>query len=232
MRLLLSSSSKQHGSGYLDHCADEIIDFLGQAKQVAFIPFALHDWEAYSAAVAARFRKMEFDLSGVHQAGDARGTIAAAEAIFVGGGNTFRLLNELYNQDLLQIMWEKVASGTPYIGSSAGTGIAGPTIKTTNDMPIVYPPSFDALNLVPFNLNCHYLDPDPKSRHQGETREQRLKEFHEMNDPPVLALREGAMLRVEGKRATLKGNVNARLFLKARPPVEFEPGADLSFLLS
>lgn len=231
MRLLLISNSTQYGSGYLDHCSDEIKNFLGTAQQVAFVPFALHDWDAYTNTVRERFRKMGLEVSGIHENHTPLKNVENAEAIFVGGGNTFRLLNELYQQKLISPIRQRVLEGMPYIGSSAGTNVACVSIKTTNDMPIVYPPSFEALNLLPFNINPHYLDPDPNSKHQGETREQRIKEFHEMNDNPVVGLREGSVLRVENNQITLKGSTNARLFRKGRAPIEFKPGDDMSFLI-
>ncbi|MFQ5709746.1 MAG: dipeptidase PepE [bacterium] len=231
MRLLLISNSTQHGSSYLDHCAEEIQDFLGNARRVAFVPFALYDWEAYTDTVRARLQQLGFEVTGVHEQGQAQRTLEDADAIFIGGGNTFRLLNQLYQQKLLTVIRERVREGMPYIGASAGTGVACVTIKATNDMPIVYPPSFGALDLVPFNINCHYIDPDPNSKHQGETRAQRIKEFHEENENPVVGLREGALLRVENNAITLKGRANARLFRKGEEAVEYESGADLSFLV-
>src|SRR5688572_19159609 len=175
MRLLLISSSTVHGYGYLDHPEAEIKSFLGERKRVAFVPFAIQDHDAYIAKVSERFGRMGFDIVGVRSWQDLEG----AEAVFVGGGNTFRLLKGMGEHDLLRLLREKVRSGLPYIGSSAGSNIAAPTIKTTNDMPIVQPPSFEALNLVPFQINPHYLDTDPKSTHMGETREQRLQEYLE-----------------------------------------------------
>jgi dipeptidase E len=144
--------------------------------------------------------------------------------MFVGGGNTFRLLNTLYYYELLPWIRERVRTGMPYMGASAGSNIAGPTIKTTNDMPIVQPPSFDALGLVPFQINPHYLDADPNSTHMGETREQRLREYLEENEVPVVAIREAAMIRVEGDVVTLEGNAGARIFRRGREPYEIEPG--------
>lgn len=231
MRLLLISNSMQYGSGYLDHCADEIKDFLGNIKHVVFVPFALHDWDAYTNIAGERLQKMGFEVSGVQEKNTPHKNIENAEAIFIGGGNTFRLLNQLYKLNLVSLIRQRVVAGMPYIGSSAGTNVACVSIKTTNDMPIVYPPAFEALNLVPFNINPHYIDPDPNSKHQGETREQRIKEFHEMNDNPVLGLREGSMLRVENGEIILKGSTNARLFRKGGEPIEFKPGDDMSFLI-
>ena len=154
-----------------------------------------------------------------------------ADAVFVGGGNTFRLLDALYRTGLLQAIRSRVTDGMRYIGSSAGTNVATATIKTTNDMPIVMPPSFDALALVPFQINPHYLAPDPASTHMGETREERLMQFHEENDTPVLSLREGCMLRVEGEALELRGTTDARLFRAGRSPAEYAPPCDMSFLL-
>jgi dipeptidase E len=230
-RLLLISNSTQHGSGYLDHCEAEIRDFLGGLGRVLFVPFALHDQDAYAARARERFSRMGYRLDSIHEAADPGRAAAAAEAFFVGGGNTFRLLARLYELDLIEPIRRRVERGAPYIGASAGSNVACVTIKTTNDMPIVQPPSFDALGLVPFNLNCHYLDPDPTSTHQGETRELRIREFHEMNEPDVLGIREGAMLRVEPPRVELRGRAGARLFRRGAAPAEHPPGARLDSLL-
>ena len=232
MKLLLISSSTVHGSGYLDHCAEEIRNFLGQLERILFVPFALKDREAYTARAAERLGQMGYAVDGLHRERDPQGAVARAEAIFVGGGNTFRLLDALYRQDLLQPIRERVLAGAPYVGSSAGSNVACVTIKTTNDMPIVYPPSLDALNLVPFNINPHYLDPNPDSTHMGETRDTRIREFHEENDPAVVGLREEAMLRIEGPRVMLKGTRGARVFVKGEEPRELPPGARLDFLLA
>ena len=230
-RLLLISSSVHHGGGYLDHCEEEIAGFLGNVGRILFVPFALHRLDDCAARARERFAAMGYGLNSVHEAADPRGAVAEAEAVFIGGGNTFRLLDRLYRLELIDPLRRRVAAGMPYVGASAGSNVACATIRTTNDMPIVQPPGFDALNLVPFNLNPHYLDPDPDSTHQGETREQRILQFHEENDRIVLGLREGSMLRVEGSSARLLGSTSARVFRKDREPREFAPGAELDFLL-
>jgi dipeptidase E len=227
-RILLISNSTLFGSGYLDHAEAEIRDFLGDVKRVLFVPFALYDRDAYAAMANERFKRMGYELTSVHdRVADRFQAVAETDAIFIGGGNTFRLLKTLYDQLLLGPIRQRVAEGMPYIGSSAGSNVAGPTIKTTNDMPIVQPPSFDALGLVSFQLNPHYLDPDPNSKHMGETREKRIQEFLEENDTPVLGLREGAMARYENGSTILKGSTGARIFRKGQTPVETLPGDQL-----
>ncbi len=219
MRLLLISSSNVHGFGYLDHAEAEIRD-LG-AKRIAFAPFALADYDAYTEKVRERFARMETDVIQLKSARDLDGV----DALFVGGGNTFRLLKTMYDLSLLDPIRLRVRSGAlAYIGSSAGTNIAGPTIKTTNDMPIVEPPSFDSLGLVAFQLNPHYLDPDPASTHKGETREERILQFLEENAAPVVGLREPSMLRIVDDAVTLAGTATARIFRRGQPPVEVDPG--------
>src|SRR5690242_14403429 len=230
-RVLLISNSTLFGSGYLDHAETEIRDFLGDIERVLFVPFALYDRDAYALSARDRFRRMGYELSSVHNAVDRFQAVAETEAIFIGGGNTFRLLKTLYDQSLLDPIRQRVAAGMPYIGSSAGSNVAGPTIKTTNDMPIVQPPSFDALGLVSIQLNPHYLDPDPNSKHMGETREKRILEFLEENDTPVLGLREGAIARFENGTTVLKGSTGARIFRRGQDPVETLPGDRLDELL-
>lgn len=221
MRLLLISSSTVHGYGYLDHPESEMRDFLGSKKRVAFVPFAIHDREAYTAKVRERLGKMGLEVSQVKSAKDLDGV----DAVFVGGGNTFRLLKALHELDLVKAIRDRVRAGLPYLGSSAGSNIAAPTIKTTNDMPIVQPPTFEALNLVPFQINPHYLDADPSSTHMGETREQRLNEYLEENTIPVVAIREGSMLRVENGVTTTVGLKPTRIFRRGIEPVELPPGS-------
>jgi dipeptidase E len=229
-RILLISNSTLYGSGYLDHAESEIRDFLGNIGKALFIPFALYDRDAYARTARERFEKMGYSLQSIHKTADSRQAVNDAEAIFIGGGNTFRLLKALYDEDLLQPIRQRVLEGMPYIGSSAGSNIAGPTIKTTNDMPIVQPPSFNALDLVPFQINPHFLDPDPNSTHKGETREERILQFLEENDTPVAGLREGAMVRAENGSYVLKGSSGARIFRKGHEPVEAKPGEKLDHL--
>lgn len=215
MRLLLISSSNVYGYGYLDHAEPFIREFLGTSRRVAFIPFAASDHAGYVKIVRERFAKMEIEVGE---------EIDGADALFIGGGNTFRLLNTLYERKLLDAIRERVRGGMPYIGSSAGTNIAAPTIKTTNDMPVIWPPSLDSFGFVPFQINPHYLDPDPASKHQGETREERIRDFHDDNDTPVVGLREGSLLQVEDARVQLAGSSPARIFVKGNAPYELEPG--------
>src|ERR1051325_1289194 len=226
-RVLLISNSTLYGSGYLDHAAAEISNFLGSAKSVLFVPYALYDRDAYALQAQKRFEKMGFDLNSIHTASDPTRAVNDAEAVFIGGGNTFRLLKALYDFDLIERLRLRVAEGMPYVGSSAGSNVAGPTIKTTKDVPIVQPPSFDALGLVPFQISPHYLDPDPNSTHMGETQEERILQFLEENDTPVAGLREGAIVRSENSATILKGSSGARIFRKGMAPVEVLPGAQL-----
>jgi dipeptidase E len=231
-RLLLLSNSVQHGRDYLDHAASAIQDFVGRSvARVLFVPYAIGDWDGYAKTVRPAFEQMGYALDSIHDAADAREAVRKAQTLFIGGGNTFRLLDTLYAEDLLAVIRERVAAAMPYLGASAGTNVACRSIKTTNDMPIIYPPSFDALSLVPFNINPHYQDPDPTSTHQGEPREKRIAEFHELNDRPVVGLREGAWLRIEGGAVSLGGCTAARLFQRARAPVEYAVGSRMDFLL-
>ena len=230
-RLLLISNSTLHGSGYLDHAEQEIRETLGSSKRVLFVPFALYDRDAYAAQARKRFETMGYELDSIHEFADAKNAVNRAEAIFVGGGNTFRLLQSLYQADLLLPVRRRVAEGMLYIGSSAGAVVAAPTIKTTNDMPIVQPPSFDSFGLIRFQINAHYLDPDPNSTHMGETREVRLNQFLEENETPVVGLREGCMIRVEQGVHLLQGTTRARIFRRGFEPVEAQPGSTIDDLI-
>jgi dipeptidase E len=228
-KLLLISSSNVHGRSYLDHVESDIRDLLGSIRKVLFVPFALYDRDAYAAKAGGRFAQMGFKLDSAHQTSNPRRVVEEAEAIFIGGGNTFRLLKALYDYDLLEVVRRRVEEGIPFIGSSAGSIVACPTLKTTKDMPVVQPPSFDALHLVGFQISPHYLDPDPASTHMGETQEERIMQYHEENDRPVVGLREGTLLRVQQGTVVLQGNHTARIFRRGEPPIEVPPGTQLSF---
>lgn len=229
---LLISNSTLHGSGYLEHCRDAITQFLGEKpRKVLFFPFALADHEGYAQKARTAFESFGHSLTSAHEANDKKKAVENAEAIFIGGGNTFRLLKALYDNDVIETIRKRVLEdGVPYIGTSAGSNVACCTIKTTNDMPIVFPPSFDALQIVPFNINAHYIEPVEGSTHMGETREERIRQFHEENDKPVVGLPEGAMLRCEGETITLQGGSGV-LFAQGKEKQNLEQGADLSFLL-
>jgi len=234
-KLLLISNSTLHGSGYLDHCSDEIKKFLGEIENVLFIPYARPSGithEEYTKIARKRFKKMGYNLSGIHEYANPRDVVKSAESIFIGGGNTFVLINALYKNNLIDIIRKRVNEGIPYIGTSAGSNVACKSIKTTNDMPIIYPPSFEGLNLVSFNINPHYIDPDPNSKHMGETRETRIKEFHFYNDTKVVGLREGAILLINNRKMTLKGSTGAIVFKKDGKQEEYKQGDSLDFLLN
>jgi dipeptidase E len=230
-RILLISNSTVHRRGYLDHVEDEIKTFLGPAKTVLFFPFALHDRDDYAAKAKSRFAAMGYSLESAHATKNPKKAIEQTDAIFIGGGNTFRLLKALQDLELLEPIRRKVNSGAPYIGSSAGSNVAGPTIKTTKDMPIVQPRSFDSLGLIPFQISPHYLDPDPNSTHMGETQEERILQFLEENETPVVGIREGAWLLIEKGAVTLKGEIGARIFRRDHASVEVTPGAEISGLV-
>lgn len=230
-RILLVSSSTCHPGGFLDHAENELRDFLGTARRVLFLPWALRDRDAYAEKVRERLGRMGYEVESAHGAKEPTRAVETAEAVFAGGGNTFRLLKKMYELDLLVPLRRRVWEGMPYVGSSAGSNVAGVTIRTTNDMPIVEPPSLAALAIVPFNLNPHYLDPDPTSTHKGETREERIAQFHEENDQAVVGLRESAMLQIEGNGMHVRGGAAARIFRKGHPPFEADPGDRLDFLL-
>ncbi len=229
--LLLLSTSRVHGTAYLEHAASEFKDFLGKAQRVLFVPYALKDHDAYTAKARAAFEAMGYDLDSIHESAAPKQAIERAEALFCGGGNTFRLLDALDRHDLLGLIRQRVSEGLLYSGASAGSNVACPTIRTTNDMPIVEPRSLQALGLVAFQINPHYVDPEPGSKHMGETREERLLQFHEENDAPVVGLREGALLRVTDASVMLKGVSGARIFRRQQVPVEVPPGTALESLL-
>ncbi len=229
-KILIASTSTIYGSGYLEYLLNELSVFFENAKTIVFVPYARPSgisFDAYTTIAAKAFAKIDKNITGIHTFDDPKGAITNAEGIFVGGGNTFVLLNTLYKFNLLKPIKGAVTKGTPYLGTSAGSNICGLTIQTTNDMPIVYPPNFNALGLVPFNINPHYLDPDYNSKHMGETRETRIKEFHNYNSQPVIGLREGSWLHVNDKNIYLKGNLSARVFKYNAFPYEIDSGTNL-----
>jgi dipeptidase E len=220
-----------HGGGYLEHVSDELHDFWGDQRNVLFVPFALHDRDGYAAKVSSALTAFGLRVESLHAAADPKQAVGAADAIFIGGGNTFRLLRALQDLELIGSIQTKVLSGIPYVGSSAGSNVAAPTIKTTNDMPIVQPRSFDALNLVPFQICPHYRDPDPSSTHMGETQEDRIIQFLEENETPVVALREGAWIRCERESVVVGGLTCARIFKRDQSPIEVNAGVEISQLV-
>jgi len=228
IRLLLLGSSAVYGGGYLAHAEEEIRDFLGSIRSLLFVPYALSGRDAYAERVVEHFAELGFACSSIHRAVDPGGAVDTAEAIYLGGGNTFRLLKTLHELGLVERIRRRVLAGMPYMGVSAGGNVACPTIRTTNDMPIVQPPTFDAMALFPYQLNQHYVEPPSDSTHMGETRDERLLQYLEDNERPVIALREGAMLRVEQGVIHLKGLVGARIFRRGVSPYDIQPPATIS----
>lgn len=229
-KIIIASTSTVHNSGYLEYILPRLSSFFSDVKRIVFIPYARPSgisYDAYTAIAAKGFASIGINVKGIHEFKDPKEAIANAEGIFTGGGNTFELVNQLYQHDVLEALSQVVLSGTPYLGTSAGSNICGLTMMNTNDMPIVYPPSFKTLGFIPFNINAHYLDPDPTSKHMGETRETRIKEYHVFNDTPVLGLREGSWLEVIGTTITLKGNLTARLFRKGEKAVELDSESEI-----
>jgi dipeptidase E len=225
-RLLLLSNSMNYGQEFLEHAVADIKDFLGtEVKRVLFVPFAgvTRSYDEYAAAVSGRFEEMGYELDSVHRAADTVKAVRRAEAIAVGGGNTFHLLRELYRTGLVESIRERVEAGVPYVGWSAGSNIACPTIRTTNDM---------AFNFVPFQINPHYTD-EKLTGHSGETREQRIAEFIKANPgATVVGLREGSILRIEGQKVKLLGEKTARIFRSGEDAREIRPSDSLEFLLT
>lgn len=234
MKLLLISNSTMPGEPYLDYPKFEIKKFLGNKPVTAlFIPYAAvtFSFDAYAQKVEERFSEVGHHITSIHLLKDPVNAVKNAEAIVVGGGNTWHLVRMMHDQRIMPAIREKVLTGTPYIGWSAGSNVACPTLRTTNDMPVIDPDGFSCLNLVPFQINPHYLDAHP-SGHGGETREQRIEEFIEINPGVfVVGLREGTMLRLKNSELELIGNRNARIFKKGNSPIEVSPGKDLNFLL-
>lgn len=233
-KILIASTSTVHGSGFLDYLLPHLEEHFKDTTEVLFIPYARPggiSFEDYTKKARDAFKKINKTVKGLHEFTNVKEALNNAKGIFVGGGNTFVLVNQLYKNDLIKTLQKVVLNGTPYLGTSAGSNICGLTMNTTNDMPIVYPPSFKTLSLVPFNINPHYLDPDPSSTHMGETRETRIQEFHKFNTQPVIGLREGSFLKVLNEDIVLKGHLSARVFLHDKQPYEIEANTNLNFLM-
>ncbi|GFZ80397.1 dipeptidase E [Aquaticitalea lipolytica] len=231
--IIIASTSTIHGSGYLEYILDELKSFFKHTDDILFIPFARpggisHD--EYTKKANEAFSKIGKKARGIHEFENPIEALKNAKGIFTGGGNTFVLVTQLYKFNLIEPLKDVIQNGTPYLGTSAGSNICGLTINTTNDMPIVYPPSFKTLGLVPFNINPHYLDPEPNSKHMGETRETRIQEFHAFNSPPVVGLREGSWLQVKDESIVLKGSLSARIFEYNKSPYEVESNTELNTL--
>ena len=232
-QILIASTSTVHGSGFLDYLLDALEIHFRNVETILFIPFARPggiSHEAYTDIVQLAFSKIGKTVKGLHEFENPIEAVKNAKGIFTGGGNTFVLVDQLYKMDLMKDLKYAIESGTPYVGTSAGSNICGLTIGTSNDMPIAYPKSFQTLGVVLFNINPHYLDPDPSSTHMGETRETRIQEFHHFNSQPVIGLREGSYLEVIGSKIILKGSLTARVFEKNKTPYEIKPESDVSGL--
>lgn len=232
--LIIASTSTIYNQGYLEYLLPELVEHFKDIDQILFVPYARPggiSHQEYTQKVAEVFNKINKKIVGLHQFENPVEAIENAKGIFTGGGNTFLLVDMLYKTNVIGVLEKVLKQGTPYIGTSAGSNITGLTIQTTNDMPIIYPPSFKTMGLVPFNINPHYLDPEVNSTHMGETRETRIKEFHKINTQPVLGLREGSWLEVKGDSIMLKGSLTARWFTAQNQPIEIESGTDLSSLL-
>lgn len=230
--VILASTSSLFGETYLAYLKTEVEALFQGVSELVFIPYARpgglsHD--DYTQKVADFFETIGIRVKGLHSFESPADALKNAKALFTGGGNTFLLVKQLHDQGLMTVLKDTVSLGVPYLGTSAGSNIGGVNMQNTNDMPIVYPPSFNTMGLIPFNLNAHYLDPDLNSKHNGETRETRIKEFHVFNQVPVLGLREGSWIRVKGDRITTEGMFSSRIFLPGLQPFEIQPGTVCSF---
>jgi dipeptidase E len=230
MNIILASTSTLYGGQYLEYLKAELVNLFAGIDEIIFIPFARPggiSHEDYTKKAKDFFSTISINVRDIHEYQDKAAAIHAAKGFFTGGGNTFLLVKTLHESGLMTILKDNVESGKPYLGCSAGSNIGGINMKTTNDMPIVYPPSFDCMGLVPFNINPHYLDPNPEIKHNGETRETRIKEFLTQNDIKVVGLREGSWIRRINNRITVEGSELTRIFEKGKEPYEIKPGTEL-----
>lgn len=231
--LIIASTSTLHGSGFLEYLLPILREQFSQTDEILFIPYARPGgitYVEYTNKAKSTFSKIDKKLRGIHEFENPIKAIKEARGIFTGGGNTFVLVKKLYENKLVSVLQKVINRGIPYLGTSAGSNICGLTMHNTNDMPIVYPPSFKTLGLVPFNINPHYLDPEPNSTHMGETRETRILEFHRFNTPPVIGLRESSYLEVKEDDIILRGSLSARIFEHNKTPYEIETNSNLNFL--
>lgn len=230
-KLILASTSTLCGQDYLKYLVPALKIHFSHVQRLLFIPFARPgglSHERYTERVQDVFKELDIQVRGLHEFDDPIAAVKGAQGIFTGGGNTFLLVNEIYKRQLMPVLRTALFNGTPYLGTSAGSNICGITMQTTNDMPIVYPPSFKTLGAVPFNINAHYLDPDANGTHMGETRETRIKEYHKFNTPPVVGLREGSWLKVADKIITVNGPHDARIFTQNEKPYEVPSGGKIT----
>lgn len=230
MNIILASTSTLFGGNYLEYLKPEIQNLFSETNEIIFVPFARPggiSHEEYTKKAREFFTQINIKVKGLHEFEDKIEAVNNAKGIFTGGGNTFLLVKTLHEENLMEVLKENVENGTPYLGCSAGSNIGGLNMKTTNDMPIVYPPSFECMGLVPFNVNPHYLDPNPDLKHNGETRETRIKEFLTQNNTKVVGLREGNWIRKIGQKITVEGKELTRIFEKNKEPYEIAPGTEL-----
>ena len=230
--LIVASTSTIHGGTYLSYLFPEIAQLFSETEEVLFIPYARPSGishNKYTEIAQEAFSKIGKKVIGIHSLENPVEAVNNAKGIFIGGGNTFVLVSELYRKNTLEVLRKVIFDGLPYLGTSAGSNICGITMNTTNDMPILYPPSFKTLGIVPFNINPHYLDPDPSSKHMGETRETRINEFHTQSTIPVIGIREGSWLQVKNDTILLKGTHSARIFEQNKKPYEIETETILKF---
>lgn len=230
---ILASTSTLFGQTYLAYLQPAMKTLYAGTDEIVFVPFARpggisHD--DYTSRAAEAFAAAGIRVRGLHTFSDPATAIKNAKGFFTGGGNTFLLVKQLHELGLMHVLRDAVNDGAPYMGCSAGSNIGGVTMQNTNDMPIVYPPSFETMGLIPFNLNPHYLDPQPGSQHMGETRETRIREYHTQNTTPVLGLREGSWIYAQGNALTLEGTLSARIFEAGKDPYELPAGSSLAYL--
>lgn len=231
--LIVASTSTVYNGTYLEYLLEDLELLFSETDEIIFIPYARPggiSYDDYTQKAETAFSKISKSLKGLHTFNNPLVALSEAKGIFTGGGNTFELVNALYRNRVMQPLRETILDGAAYLGTSAGSNICGLTMQTTNDMPIVYPPSFKTLGVIPYNINPHYMDPDPESQHMGETRETRINEFHKLNSIPVVGLREGSWLRVEGDQIKLHGTHTARIFQQNKTPYEVESGTFINRL--